>query len=171
MLRVDHPRFRSALQEIEDSIDTAWNTLCADSGVTPGTPEAQELAQIVLQDTSEFGWRVVDGALKQLTCTECGSGLGTGPLGCTACDLANGLRFAAQEVGNEHTIRVSSAVARTRTRYTPRARTSYELLLPGLLESKLPTTAQFQRAKDLINQLTDDELEQLIDPAPFFGVL
>ncbi|WP_405058169.1 hypothetical protein OG474_36270 [Kribbella sp. NBC_01505] len=168
-LRINDPRFRSALQEIEDSIDTAWNTLCADSGVTPGTPEAQELAQIVLQDTSEFGWRVVDGALKQLTCTECGSGLGAGPLGCTACDLANGFRFAARETDrpdamsrNEHALRVSSAVARTRHRYTPRARTGYEIVLPMLLAGKIPTTPQAQRAKDRINKLTDDQLEQLI---------
>jgi hypothetical protein len=169
MLRVDHPRFRSALQEVEDSIDTAWLTLCAESDVTPGTAEARALAEVVLQDTSEFDWRVVDGALKQLTCGECGSGLGAGPLGCAACDFANGFRFAAQETDrpdaqsrNEHALRVSSAVARTRHRYTPRARTGYELALPMLLAGKIPTTPQAQRAKDRINQLTDDQLDQLI---------
>src|SRR5689334_6460925 len=147
MLRVDDPQFRRTLQEIEDSIDTAWSTFCDESGVTPRTPEAQELAQVVLQDTSKFDWRVVDGALNQITCTECGSGLGAGPLGCTACDLANGFRFAAQETDrpdaqsrNEHALRVSSAVARTRHRYTPRARTGYELVLPLLLAGKIPTT-------------------------------
>ncbi|TDD50492.1 hypothetical protein E1263_31020 [Kribbella antibiotica] len=176
MLRVDHHRFRSALAEIEASIDAAWNTFCAGSGVTPGTPEAQELAQIVLQDTSEFDWRVVDGALKQLTCTECGNGLGAGPLGCAACDLANGFRFAAQETDrpdaqsrNEHALRVSSAVARTRHRYTPQARTGYELALPCLLAGRMPTTPQAQRAKDRINQLSDDELDRLIDPRPLYG--
>ncbi|TDC22290.1 hypothetical protein [Kribbella albertanoniae] len=178
MLRVDHPSFQRALQEIEDSIDNAWHTLCDESGVTPGTPEARELAEVVLQDTSEFDWRVVDGALKQLTCTECGSGLGAGPLGCTACDLANGFRFAAQETDrpgvqsrNEHALRVSSAVARTRHRYTPRARAGYEIALPDLLAGKIPTTPQAQRAKDRINQLTDHELEQLIDPRPLYGDL
>ncbi|MFI5734632.1 hypothetical protein ACIA49_31245 [Kribbella sp. NPDC051587] len=169
MLRVDHPRFRSALQEVENSIDAAWLALCAESDVTPGTPEARELAEVVLQDTSEFDWRVVDGALKQLTCSECGSGLGAGPLGCAACDLANGFRFAAQETDrpdaqsrNEHALRVSSAVARTRHRYSPRARAGYELALPMLLAGKIPTTPQAQRAKDRINQLTDDQLDQLI---------
>ncbi|MET7282596.1 hypothetical protein ABZS29_30490 [Kribbella sp. NPDC005582] len=171
MLRVDHPRFQSALREIEDSLDAAWKTLCAESDVTPGTPEARDLAAVVLQDTSEFDWRVVDGALKQLTCTECGSGLGAGPLGCTACDLANGFRFAARETdrpgaapNNEHAVRVASAVARTRHRYTPRARAGYEIALPGLLAGQIPTTPQAQRAKDRINQLSDQELDQLIDP-------
>ncbi|HEY2098406.1 MAG TPA: hypothetical protein VGH72_18190 [Pseudonocardia sp.] len=134
--------------------------------------EAVELAEVVLQDTSEFDWRVVDGALKQLTCTDCGSQLGAGDLGCPSCDRANGFRFAARETdrpgvppGNEHAIRVSSAVARTRHRYTPRARAGYELLLPDLLDGVLPTTAQAQRAKHLINQLSDDELESLLSPA------
>ncbi len=122
MRRVDHPRFTTALRQVEDSIDAAWDSFCVESG---GTAEAQELAEVVLQDTSEFDWRIVDGAL----------------------------------------IRVSSAVARTRHRYSPRARAGYELLLPDLLDGALPTTAQAQRAKHLINQLTDDELEHLITPA------
>ncbi|MFK4089624.1 hypothetical protein ACI2LF_36260 [Kribbella sp. NPDC020789] len=176
MLRVDHPSFRSALREVQDSIDAAWQTFCTDSGVTPGTPQAQDLAEVVLQDTSEFDWRVVDGALEQLTCTACGSALGAGPLGCTACDLANGFRFAAQETdrpdaqpGNEHALRVSSAVARTRHRYTPRARASYELVLPLLLTGKIPTTPQAQRAKDRINRLSDDQLDRLVDPNLIYG--
>jgi hypothetical protein len=54
------------------------------------------------------------------------------------------------------------SVARTRHRYSPRARAGYELLLPDLLVGTLPTTPQAQRTKDLINQLTDDEVERII---------
>jgi hypothetical protein len=172
MRRVDHPRFTTALQQVEESIEAAWRTFCAEPQIKPGTPEARGLAEVVLQDTSEFGWRVVDGALGELTCPDCGSTLGAGPVGCASCDKANGFRFAAREVdrpgvppGNEHAIRVSSAVARTRDRYSPRARAGYELLLPDLLAGALPTTPQAQHFKHLINQLTDTELEQLITPA------
>jgi hypothetical protein len=173
MRRVDHPRFTTALRQVEDSIDAAWDTFCTESGTeTGGTAEARELAEIVLQDTSEFDWRIVDGALNQLTCPDCGSTLGAGDSGCPSCDKANGFRFAARETdrpgvppGNEHAIRVSSAVARTRHRYSPRARAGYELFLPDLLDGALPTTPQAQRAKHLINQLTDDELERLVTPA------
>lgn len=171
MRRVEHARLVDALRVVEDSIDDAWQGFCAESGVAVGTTEARELAEVVLQDTSEFAWRVVDGALKQLTCGECGSGLGAGPVGCATCDKANGFRFAAREVdrpdvppGNEHAIRVSSAVARTRHRYTPRARAGYELFLPDLLAGALPTTPQAQRTKDLINNLPDEDLEQLLTP-------
>ncbi|WP_350276780.1 hypothetical protein [Kribbella sp. HUAS MG21] len=172
MRRVDHPRFTAALRQVEDSIAAAWDSFCVDAGVDPGTAEARELAEVVLQDTSEFDWRVVDGALNQLTCPDCGSTLGTGASGCPGCDKANGFRFAARETdrpgvppGNEHAIRVSSAVARTRDRYTPRARTGYELLLPDLLAGTLPTTPEAQRFKHLINQLSDHDLEHLVDPA------
>jgi hypothetical protein len=170
MRRVEDPRFTAALREIEDSIDAAWDTFCTASGVGKGTAEARELAEVVLQDTSEFDWRIVDGALDQLTCPDCGSTLGAGA-GCARCDQANGFRFAARETdrpgvppGNEHAIRVSSAVARTRDRYTARARAGYELLLPDLLTGVLPTTAQAQHYKHLINQRTDDELEHLLTP-------
>jgi hypothetical protein len=172
MRRVDHPRLITALRQVEDSIDDAWRQFCADSGVRTATEEERELAEVVLQDTSEFDWRVVDGALKQLTCTECNEVLGAGPIACASCHQANGFRFAAREIdrpnvppGNEHAIRVSSAVARTRHRYSPRARAGYELLLPDLLDGALPTTPQAQRTKDLINQLTDDEAERIITSA------
>ena len=170
MRRVEHPRFTTALRQVEDSIEDAWDSFRIASGVPP--EQARELAEIVLQDASEFDWRVVDGALKQLICPDCGAQLGAGELGCRSCDRANGFRFAARETdrpgvppGNEHAIRVSSAVARTRHRYTPRARAGYELLLPDLLDGVLPTTAQAQRAKHLINQLSDEDLERLIVPA------
>jgi hypothetical protein len=172
MRRVDHPRLIAALRQVEDSIDEAWGRFRTESGITAGTADERELAEVVLQDPSEFDWRVVDGALKQLTCPDCGSGLGAGPTGCVSCDRANGFRFAAREIdrpdvppGNEHAIRVSSAVARTRHRYSPRARAGYELYLPDLLAGTLPTTPQAQRTRALINQLTDDELEHLLTPA------
>jgi len=133
--RVGHPRLTTALREVEESIDAAWLEFCHESGVEVGSE----------------------------------SGLGSGPSGCRACDQANGFRFAAREIdrpgvppGNEHAIRVASAVARTRDRYTPRARCGYELALPDLLAGTLPTTAQAQALKAAINQLSDEELETVL---------
>ena len=137
-----------------------------------GSADDQALAEVVLQDPSEFDWRVVEAALQHLRCDSCGSELGAGPLTCARCDSANGFRFAAREVdrpgvppGNEHAIRVSSAAARTRHRYSPRARCGYELGLPDLLAGAMPSTADAARMKAVINRLTEDELEQLITPA------
>lgn len=167
--RIDHPRFRAAVRQVEDSIDAAWRDFRDSFGAAAGTADEAELTATVLNDPGDFPWRIVDAALDRKTCRQCGSRLGAGPVGCDPCDLANGFRFAGLEVdrpgvlaGNEHALRVAAAVARTRHRYTPRARCGYELVLPELLAGGLPTTAAAQRAKALINSRTDDELEHLI---------
>ncbi|MGC5053782.1 hypothetical protein ACLQ2S_20265 [Micromonospora sp. DT48] len=58
---------------------------------------------------------------------------------------------------------VRRALARTRHRYSPRARVGYELLLPELAAGALPTTPQAQAAKALINKLTDDECDRVVN--------
>jgi hypothetical protein len=87
---------------------------------------------------------------------------------CQTCTYYHGMRFGAREVdrpnvpaGNEHAIRVAFAVAHTRTRYSPRARIGYELLLPELLAGTLPTTDQAQAAKAMINKLTPEECDHV----------
>jgi hypothetical protein len=157
-------RLAAAIAAIESELDAAWARLRAEY---PGGSDA-ELAELVLQDPSEHPWRLVDAALARSTCFDCGARLGAGPRGCAPCDLADGFRFAAREVdrpgvprGNEHAIRVSSAVARTRDRYTPRARVGYELLLPDLIEGALPTTPEAQAFKALINRLTPEQCDRV----------
>lgn len=151
---------------IEESLGAAWTALLADFGVEPGSADETALASAVTDDPSGHDWRTFDAAIARLTCTECGSPLATGPVDCGRCEYAHGLRFAAREVdrpdvppGNEHAIRVASAVARTRDRYSPRARVGYELLLPALIAGELPTTPQAQAAKAAINQLTPLECD------------
>lgn len=78
MLRADHPRFQAALHQVEDSIDAAWRELCAATEAEP--QDERQLAETVPQDPSEFDWRVVDGALKQLRCPDCGEQQGAGLL-------------------------------------------------------------------------------------------
>jgi hypothetical protein len=158
----------AALEEIEAGIEAAWQAFVASFAVEGSSGEETELAEAVLQDPSEFEWRVVDAAMDRLICEDCRSTLGAGPVGCAPCDRANAYRFAAREIdrlhvppGNEHALRVASAVARTRHRYSPRARCGYELALPALLAGDLPTTAEAQAAKAVINRLSDAERESI----------
>lgn len=157
-------RLAAAVAQVEAEIDAAWADFR--SGFAGAADD--ELAALVLQDTSEHEWRLVDAALARSSCTACGAELGAGRRGCAPCDLADGYRFAAREIdrtgvppGNEHALRVSSAVARTRHRYTPRARVGYELLLPDLMEGVLPTTPQAQALKALINTLTPEQCDRV----------
>ncbi len=161
-------RLAQVIGELTAELDHAWAELLGASGVAPGTADETALAWLVADDPTGFGWRVVDAAIDRLTCTECGATLTQGPVGCGRCGYYDGVRFAAREVdrpdvppGNEHAIRVAFAVARTRHRYSPRARAGYELVLPSLVAGDLPTTAQAQAAKALINKLTPEECDDV----------
>ncbi|MEV2242202.1 hypothetical protein [Micromonospora sp. NPDC049891] len=165
--------WRSALlgrvvAEIETEIRRAWERLAVDLDVDPDSSEAVELAWLVVDDPAAYDWRTVDGALDRLSCPACGARLTRGPAGCETCEFHHRMRFGAREVdrqhvppGNEHALRVASAVARTRHRYSARARVGYELVLPELVAGALPTTRQAQAGKALINKLTDDECDRV----------
>ncbi|MFI9454095.1 hypothetical protein [Amycolatopsis sp. NPDC052450] len=157
-----------ALVAVEASIEDRWRRFLDEYGVTAGTEAENDLAELVVADTSAFEWRVVDAALDRLACDDCGNALGAGPTGCGKCDQANGFRFAAIETdrpatppGTEHGLRVATAVARTRHRYGVRARCGFELGLPLLLQGELSGTAQAQAYRAAINKLTEEECERV----------
>ncbi|WP_238161549.1 hypothetical protein [Micromonospora endolithica] len=153
---------------IEAELDLAWARQLGEWDVVGGSPGETALGWLVVDSPEEHDWRTVDAALDRLTCTACGSTLTRGPATCRRCAYYHEVRFAAREVdrpdvpaGNEHALRVSFAVARARTRYGARARAGYELVLPALLAGDLPTTAQAQSARAMINKLTPEECDQV----------
>jgi uncharacterized protein YfaQ (DUF2300 family) len=156
------------IDEIGTQLDLAWARLLSELDVAPGSLDETALSWLVVDNPAEHDWHIVDAALDRLTCAECGSTLTRGSATCQRCTYYHGMRFGAREVdrpnvpaGNEHAIRVSFAVARNRTRYSPRARVGYELLLPALVAGALPTTKEAQAAKTLINKLTPAECDQV----------
>lgn len=167
--QVDLPRRgapAAAMRVIETSVDRAWEQLCAREAVEAGSGSELELAETVLNDPTDYPWRVVDAALDRSTCEECHHTLASGPVGCSHCRLHDGIRYLGCETdrpdvppGNEHGLRVAFAVARNRHRFSPRARCGYELILPELLDGRLPTTAEAQAAKAEINRLAASDLD------------
>ncbi|GAA3121222.1 hypothetical protein GCM10020001_046890 [Nonomuraea salmonea] len=93
---------------------------------------------MVVDEPDRHLWRVVDAAYDRLTCGECGGPVEPGgPVGCAACDLANGFRYVAIEVdrpgvppGNEHGLRVNVAVVRRPYGISERELVARRLLLP-----------------------------------------
>ncbi|MER7332156.1 MULTISPECIES: hypothetical protein [unclassified Micromonospora] len=163
------PSLAQTIGEIEAELDLAWARLLGEWDVACGSPEETALSWLVIDNPEEHDWRIVDAALDRLMCTECGSTLTRGPASCQRCTYYHEVRFAAREVdrpnvpaGNEHAIRVSFAVARSRTRYSARARVGYELVLPSLVAGDLPTTKHAQAGKALINKLTPEECDQVV---------
>lgn len=147
------PRTVAALQRLRNERDTAWQRHRAQ---TPATDE-RIVGEAVIADPSAHDWRLVDAALERLRCADCGSELGAGPRGCALCDAADGSRFAAREIdppdarpGNEHAIRVSSAVLRTPHRYPGYVVRGNELLLPLFLAGQMPRREQKPRLDRLV---------------------
>ncbi|ADL43603.1 hypothetical protein [Micromonospora aurantiaca (nom. illeg.)] len=166
------PALAAAVARLEDEIRDAWARLRGELDVAPGSPEESELAWLVIDDPGAYDWRTVDGAVDRLTCPDCGARLTAGPATCETCEFRHRMRFGARErdrphvpPGNEHALRVATAVTRSRHRYSPRARVGYELVLPDLLAGALPTTPQAQAAKALVNTLTDDECDRVVSLA------
>jgi hypothetical protein len=133
------------LAELEQSIEDAWQLT---GTATTDVPEA-EFARAVVDAPHEYEWRLVDAALDRLRCELCRSFLGRGARGCPPCDLADGFRFAAQEHdrpgvprGNEHAVRVSTAILRAPHRYDDWIVDSNRLFLPLFVDGQMPTRRQ-----------------------------
>ncbi|MFY7068179.1 hypothetical protein ACOQFV_20170 [Nocardiopsis changdeensis] len=162
------PALAETVAAIAAEADRAWERTLAEWGAAPGTPAERDLAALVADAPDRFEWRVVDAALDLLACPDCGAPLGSGERGCGPCDLADGNRYAAREVDrpavaprNEHAVRVAWTVARHPHRYGPRAVCGMELSLPEVYAGRMPTTAQAQAYRRLIDGLTDAQVESV----------
>ncbi|MEU2699760.1 MULTISPECIES: hypothetical protein [Micromonospora] len=120
------PALAAAVARLEDEIRDAWARLRGELDVAPGSPEESELAWLVVDDPGAYDWRTVDGAVDRLTCPDCGARLTAGPATCETCEFRHRMRFGARErdrphvpPGNEHALRVATAVTRSRHRYSP----------------------------------------------------
>lgn len=139
-------RWRIALRDVEASIEAAWTDV---RGHGDRGDSESELALSVVEHPDRHPWRVVDAALDRLLCPACGSRLGSGARGCASCDFADGFRFAAREpdrhgvgAGNEHAIRVCTAVLRAPGRYPAWSVAANRLFLPLFLGGQMPTRRQ-----------------------------
>lgn len=135
------PDALDALEGVERSIEAAWE----DERRQHPEEDAGVTARRIVADPTLHPWRLVDAALTHLDCPDCGTPLGSGRRGCEACDLADGYRFAAHEPdrpgappGNEHAIRVSSAVLRAPHRYPAWTVEGNKLLLPLFVAGEMP---------------------------------
>ncbi|KAA2262419.1 hypothetical protein F0L68_14255 [Solihabitans fulvus] len=148
-----------ACSSCADAVDALWRpdwqALLAAEGVEPGAEGERELAERVLADeVGRHPWTCTDWALALLTCGQCGSELGAGPLGCVRCTIADTNRWAWDHLGhpgamtgNEHALRVCRAVLRAPHRQRPTIVQSWQLTMPFLLVGELTTTGQAQRIR------------------------
>lgn len=155
---------------VDEIVESGWRAFVASEFGALNGQEERDVAAMVVDEPDKHLWRVVDAAYDRLTCEECGGRLSRGPAGCGTCDRANGFRYVAIEIdrpgvppGNEHAIRVNVSVVRRPYGLSSNELVARRLLLPYLLGGRLPTTAQAQAVKALLNRggTADDLAEQL----------
>lgn len=155
---------------VDGIVERGWRAFLEREFGAVGPDEERAVAEMVVQEPDRHEWRVVDAAYDRLRCGECGDRLSRGPAGCGPCDLANGFRFVAIEIdrpgvppGNEHALRVNVSVVRRPHWVSAAELLGRRLSLPVLLEGRLPTTAQAQAARALLNKgATAEELQTMI---------
>ncbi|MFG1697445.1 hypothetical protein [Nonomuraea sp. NPDC049309] len=153
------PDCRRCAGVVDEIVESGWRAFVAREFGALGDQEERDVAAMVADEPGKHLWRVVDAAYDRLTCEECGGRLSRGPAGCGTCDRANGFRYAAIEIdrpgvppGNEHAIRVNVSVVRRPYGISSHEMVARRLLLPYLLDGRLPTTAQAQAVKALLNK-------------------
>jgi hypothetical protein len=117
-----------------------WQPLLADSG---GSEE--DLAERVLADAiGRHQWTCVDWAMFVLSCPACDQPLGTGPVGCVLCRIADETRWAWEDAAppgaisaNEHGLRAARAALRAPHRHRGTVVLNWRLALPFLLTGEV----------------------------------
>ncbi|MGW2180346.1 hypothetical protein ACWCXX_20015 [Streptomyces sp. NPDC001732] len=169
----------AACRELVDGIvEEEWRSALRGWGV--GEDDETAVAELVVDEPDRHDWRVVDAALDRLTCPDCGDRLSRGPVGCPACDLAHGFRYAAVETdrpgvppGNEHAVRVNVSVVRRPGTTSANEVLVRRLVLPFLLVGLTPTVEEAQRIAALARKgsapqnahLVESAVEQAIEDA------
>ncbi|MEV0713742.1 hypothetical protein [Asanoa sp. NPDC050611] len=145
------PSCPTCLRWLDDDIQAAWRAALREYEVADDDLPA--FAATIAADPRGVGWRVLDGALDHTTCPSCGDRLGSGPVGCGECDTAHDWRWLAAEPdrqgvppGNEHAIRVATAVARVPHRFPPHMVPRYAVTLPLLIAGGLPAGSDARAA-------------------------
>jgi hypothetical protein len=155
---------------VDDIVAEGWRSFVFRWEV--GEDEETALAEMVVDEPHRHDWRVVDAALDRLVCPDCGDRLSRGPVGCPACALAHGFRYAAIETdrpgvspGNEHGVRVNVSVVRRPHGTSADELLARRMLLPFLLVGFLPSTKDAQRLSAVIKRSPPDRKALLFEQA------
>ncbi len=132
-----------------------WQELLAAEQLAEGGAGERELAELVLADeVGRHPWTCTDWAMTLVACSQCGDELGTGPVDCWRCGVADGLRWSWDHAGlpdaisaGEHALRVARAALRAPHRHREAVARTWRLLLPFLLVGELPTVGQVRRVR------------------------
>lgn len=125
---------------------TDWAALRAEHH---GVSEQSLAERVVAADVGDYPWTCVDHAMAMIDCPSCGTALGTGPVGCVLCRIADETRWAWEHLApagaitpNEHALREARVVLRAPHRHRATVVLTWRLALPFLLTGEVTEPAR-----------------------------
>ncbi|HEX9339100.1 MAG TPA: hypothetical protein VF892_24580 [Pseudonocardiaceae bacterium] len=113
------------------------------------TAERALAERVVAADVGVYSWTCVDQAMTVIDCPSCRAALGTGPVGCVLCRIADETRWAWEHLApadsitpNEHALRAARAVLRAPHRHRATVVLTWRLALPFLLTGEVTEPAR-----------------------------
>jgi len=132
------------------AVDTLWLTdWVALRAERDGVAELALAERVVAADVGDYPWTCVDHAMAMIDCPSCGAALGTGPVGCVLCRIADETRWAWEHLApsgaitpNEHALRAARVVLRAPHRHRATVVLTWRLALPFLLTGEVTEPAR-----------------------------
>jgi hypothetical protein len=122
-----------------------WCALLTETGVEPGSRAERGFAErVIAADIGSYQWTCIDWAMTAIDCPACDTGLGTGPIGCVLCRIADETRWEWEHTApcdsitaNEHSLREARVVLSAPHRYRATVVLTWRLSLPFLLTGEV----------------------------------
>jgi hypothetical protein len=154
-----------ACPDCADAVDTFWladwTALLAERGLA----ERDLVEHVVAADVGVYPWTCVDWAMSAIECPSCAAPLGTGPIGCVLCHIADETRWAWEHTAppgsitpNEHALREARVVLGAPHRHRATVVLTWRLSLPFLLTGEVDGAARAPWIKAYLRAGRYDEL-------------
>lgn len=122
-----------------------WYALLAEHDVPPGGRAERGFAErVVASGVGDHSWTCVDWAMGVINCPSCRANLGSGPVGCVLCRIADETRWEWEHLApdgsitpNEHALREARVVLLAPHRHRATVVLAWRLSLPFLLTGEV----------------------------------
>ncbi|HKN97950.1 MAG TPA: hypothetical protein VJX10_12590 [Pseudonocardiaceae bacterium] len=122
-----------------------WCALLAEHDVPPGGRAERGFAErVVTAGVGDYPWTCVDWAMAAIDCPSCDARLGSGPVGCVLCRIADETRWEWEHLApdgsitaNEHALREARVVLLAPHRHRATVVLAWRLSLPFLLTGEV----------------------------------
>lgn len=161
-----YPECPDCIGELDGFWLADWYSLLDESDVEPGGPGERDLAEeVVAAEIGTYPWTCVDWAMTGIDCPACDAVLGTGPIGCVLCRIADETRWAWDHTAptgaitpNEHALREARVVLRAPHRHRATVVLGWRLSVPFLLTGEAPGRLRTPWVKAYLRAGRYDEL-------------